>query len=545
MSTAPAPPVHRLDAPRTTVQLPGDLADRVVAERMAPTRAAADFSRNLAVARIEIKDPETGTTSYELVTAWNLEKQHAEPLLLDKIAKRKGELKGRTVTITHLYTERIPCSSGRADCQWALKQNQVPRSNIYYSVEVPDGTLARKLESHYGPYRRNLPRTSGGVGEASEEPPKASPRGRPKGSEPALRAAATPDSAEPQDAAAPAVDQPAVADRATKPSQRMVDTLEPGGGIESRGTTSKGVPSSAPPEPRILNFPHPQTPARATRVAPPKLVVVDKGEHSRGRVTLDYDFTGGSKRDSIRMKSVDVADFFGPETRITRKIEAPVLRKLAAASVTTAASLLTGWGLGKIKEYFSGFIREAEHNFDRAFPSADARGDEVGLKKQKAALDVLIKDLSQAVPLAALNLSPKDIVQRYLLGLFEYERINLSLQDSLAKDLGGDLPDIYADIGRRDQVLFRISNNLEDAFAWILSHAFGAILPVYYASFDLWLVRGIFYDLAKEMSDFQQHIYDRQAEYQKLLDKLVDDLDEVTPWLNYYRSYYERNKNLL
>ncbi len=548
-TSPPAPPIRRLDEPRKSVQLPPDMADRIVSERMAPSGPAADFSRNLSVARIEVKDPKTGAVSYEHVSAWNLEKQHAEPLVLEKVAKRKNELKGKTVTITHLYTERVPCSSGRADCQWALKQKNVPRSNIYYSVEVPDGQLAKKLESHYAPYRRNIPRPPGRGRGVHDSPPKT-PRPKPKGPRRAGKAAAgalaaTLGSAQPQTAAAArAVDEPAAIDRATKSSQRMVDPPAAPTRITSRGTANRGVPPP-PSQPRVLTSPPSGAPAPSASASPPKPVIAEKGERSNGRVTLSYDFTSGSQRDSVRMKSVDASDFFRKESRITRVIKAPALRKLAAATAPTAASLLTGWGLGKIKEHFSAFIQEARRNFDRAFPPGVERGDELDLEEQKATYDVIVDELGQPTPIGALKLSAQDIVRVYLFGMFEYERVNLELQDGLARDLGGDLPDAYEDIRDREQVLSRISNNLEDAFIWIHSHAFGAIPIVYYQSFDLWLVRDIFHDLAGEMSSLQSHIYDRQAEYRKLLDKLVDDLEAAGPWLNYYRTYYERHKNLL
>jgi hypothetical protein len=45
----------------------------------------------------------------------------------------------------------------------------------------------------------------------------------------------------------------------------------------------------------------------------------------------------------------------------------------------------------------------------------------------EATSDVLVEELGQPTPPLALNLSPKEIVRRYLFGLFEYERVNLVL----------------------------------------------------------------------------------------------------------------------
>jgi hypothetical protein len=589
LGKVPPPDFHPLDAPKKVVALPEAMADRIVAERMAPTGPAADFSRNLAVVQVEIKDSKAGTVRYEQLSAWNLEKQHAEPLVIKKVEDLRANPanRGKTVTITHLYTERIPCSGGQSDCQWIIDQKKTEglRGKTYYSVKEYDGHIAKKLESHYGPYRRYLlppPKGGGGVGGggpggvdpgggagsgakkagSKQKPPRPKPTGPPRRAPKAAAGAVAvalgggdPQAAEAANARM--TDRTAQVDKATSGAQQMGDAPDLGRGTANKGTASRSIPAPTahpepkilkspphatptPPEPKILKTPPHPTPAPT---APPKVVVPEKGEHGTGRVTLSYDFSGGSKSDSIRMKSVDMSDFFKKESRVTRLIKSPALRKLAAAAAPTVVSLITGWGLNKIKEYFIGFIHEAETNFDKAFPTADERGDEFDYEDQKATYDVVVEQIGQPTPVGALKLSPKDIVN-LVHGMFEFEKANLDLQEALAKDLNGDLPDIYDDIGRREEILSRIANNLEDTFVWIHSHVFGGIPTIYYASFDIWMVRDIFHEVSNEMSGLHYHIYQRQADYKKMLDKLVDDLEAAQPWLNYYRSFYEKNKNL-
>ena len=475
IATVPAPPAVRLGGTGKAVTLPADLAERIVAERMAPTGRAGDFGRNLAVVRIEITDPRTGATGVELVSAWNLEKQHAEPLVLDRIAKRRRELAGRKVTVTHLYTERIPCSGARADCQWALRQAGIPRSRVYYSIEVPDGTLARKLASHYGRYRPVPPRPPAGGAEDGGTPPRA-PRGRPKGPPRAGRAAATVLAAtvgggQPQADAAPKAERPAVAERATARAQRLADRPEPGGGAAGRGAAGRGVP---PREPRALVPPPEANPAPAASGTRPAAL---QGKHRSGRVLLEYDFSGGARRSSVQIRSVDLRDFFRMESRITRTIASPRLRRFAAAAAPTAANLLTDWGLKRIKRYFAGFIDQARRNFDSAFPAAADLAGDVDLDGWKASYDGIVSELGSPVPLASLELSPRDIVGKYLFPLFKYERVNLDLQDDLARDVFTELPDVVADIGWRAHVLARTANEFEQAFAWIHTHGLGSFLP--------------------------------------------------------------------
>ena len=104
----PPPPIYRLDDGKA-IGLPSDMADmadKIVSERMASNAAARDYSRNLAVARLEIRDSKTGVVTHEHVSSWNVPSSsslpkgmHAEPLLLAKIKNLQAAHKGESPSL--------------------------------------------------------------------------------------------------------------------------------------------------------------------------------------------------------------------------------------------------------------------------------------------------------------------------------------------------------------------------------------------------------------------------------------------------------------
>ena len=155
-------PIYRLADQARVTDLPDDLIDEILGQRLGTNRAARDYSRNLSVARVKITNLKTGISKHVHVARWNLEGgRHAEPLVLERVEILKGRHRGiATVEVTHLYSERIPCGPGWSDCQSVCRQRQVPQSSIYYSEEVRGGMRAAKLESFYEPLRTAAGRAS-------------------------------------------------------------------------------------------------------------------------------------------------------------------------------------------------------------------------------------------------------------------------------------------------------------------------------------------------------------------------------------------------
>jgi hypothetical protein len=332
-----------------------------------------------------------------------------------------------------------------------------------------------------------------------------------------------------------AVDRNVDTGRGADASQRMTNTPDKVPAVETRNQTQARI-SNTPDAPKILNQPGATS---QTNVTPAK-AAPKKGTFSLGRVSIDYDLTNPKSKDAFKLKTVDFGDFFKQNSKITSPPKSPFLKQLAGAGASSAAGLLSGWALDKIKAHFSGFIGEAYRTFEKMYLHPDILLDEAEIEEHEATFDAIMNEES-----GWWMKKPTKEMMEAIHGAFAYESAMIDLYERIHKQFLPDLPPIYQDVSQRSNVLFQIGDSVEGAFIKIHESGIGAVPMVYYQSFELWNVRTVFKDLSGEMGSLAGAISQRQYEYSKLVTQLDAKIVQASDQLEFWRSFYEKNKHLL
>jgi hypothetical protein len=280
------------------------------------------------------------------------------------------------------------------------------------------------------------------------------------------------------------------------------------------------TPPAVTPAPATVKPPAPATPKAS---APTSGTI--KGE----RMTIDYDVgKGANKADAIKLRKIDLKDY-PPDNggRVTRFFkDRPVMGKLTGMGAKAGA----GWASGKMLEYvqkhYVGAVDNAMNAFAKEFPSADALRAEYQLDDHAANYREVIDGKAASL---------KRSLEENLLLAFGYED---ALLDALGR-METEFPEferIREDLGKRADVLYRMAYEVESAFVWIHTHVVGAIPIVYYESFTLWSVRGIFLALAGKIGDLVSLVAWTDTERKKLADQLNKSLTEVGDDLDLFRG---------
>ena len=311
--------------------------------------------------------------------------------------------------------------------------------------------------------------------------------------------------------------------------------------------TDDTPPTSAPPT--IDTPPAATSDVGATKAAATEAASAESapltGTVDGSRVTVEYDLTDASNPDALKLDSIDASDFpANSKSKVIRAFEdAPLMHGLKRAGANALAGYAAGKMLDAVQGHFEKEIDRAQKDLDRSFPTADQLWYDANLDDMSETFDAIMEQVSYTNYLLGYADHPEEI-ESNLQGAFDYESALGSLQET-AETMRKELQPIYDDINARSRVLWAISNDLENTFAWIHTHVIGSILPVYYESFTLWQVRGIFHDLALRMDSLAGHVYSRQSEYSALYERLDKRIDKVAPQLGPFREFYRKNKKLL
>lgn len=357
-----------------------------------------------------------------------------------------------------------------------------------------------------------------------------------------------------------------IRDKAPKPLSSQPAASKPGtSSWPKAGFDTTPVPSAA----GAHREPPAATPAKTRPVANAEAPASGRGSLKRGRVTVDFD--SSASKSAIKVSKIDLSDYPpDKEGLVSRFFKNDTLQKLTAGvslgrdALSMAGQAAGGWIeeaiqtiTEPIQSHFARALDEAQREFRERFPDANSllRHWEIDRHRkayEAAAAKLRIPDqvrlgakvLLAFTPDKDLDAASHEMEQRLAnVGTRPEERRNhqdsgAAYEDAMINLLAEMseyevlLPTIDEDIAKRALVLQHAAHDLEAAF-WSVIQSPAALVPViYYESFDIYRVAGIFQRLSGNMAGFAAEINSRTAEYQRVRDSLDEQLLRVRAQLN-------------
>jgi hypothetical protein len=313
----------------------------------------------------------------------------------------------------------------------------------------------------------------------------------------------------------------------------------PKGGGSPKPTT-KGGDSPKPP-PKGGGSPTPPTKSA------PKDVPLN-GTVTKERVTVNYDFREGESPSSVSLRKINLSDYPpDKEGKISKFFkDRPVLEGLGTAALGAAAQAASDKMLEEVQSHFQQSLEKAKQAFEQVYPPPDSLANASEIVEAKKTYDAVMPYVQSlnaqwAKHYPSMSKQEIDSLVGNLEGAFAYEEALLEFGKRI-NQLDVELPELANDIDARATALLGVARNLEDSFIWIHEHLVGAIPIMYYQSFTLWSVKGVFESLGHGLGSFAGDIRARGRAYETytngtLNDTIIKVEEELDPWREFYEAH--------